>query len=232
MITIRRSDDRGRTRLPWLDGRHTFSFGTYYDPRFAGFRALRVINDDVVSPAGGFDTHPHSDMEIVTIVLEGALRHRDNMGNGSIIRPGDVQRMTAGTGVSHSEHNNSTRERVRLLQIWITPEAQGLQPGYEQSSFDTAARSGEWVVVAASDGRGDAVTIRQDVDLHRAHVRPGAILDVSLRPGRHGWLHVVSGSVTLDGEALAEGDAAALSEVENTALVGVVEADVLFFDLA
>lgn len=232
MIRIRRAADRGRTRLPWLDGRHTFSFGEYHDPEHVRFGALRVINEDVVAPGGGFDTHPHSDMEIVTVVLEGALRHADSMGNGSVIRPGEVQRMTAGTGVLHSEHNASDTEPVHLLQIWIFPERRGLPPSYEQRSFDTATRPGEWVTVASPDGRDGSVTIHQDAEIRRAHLPAGTALAATLSPGRRAWLHVATGSVTLDGERLGPGDAAAIEDATTLELRGVEDADVLLFDLA
>ncbi len=231
MITIRRSEERGRTQLPWLDGRHTFSFGGYYDPRHQGFRALRVINDDVIAPGGGFDTHPHNDMEIVTVVLSGALRHRDSMGNGSIIRAGEIQRMTAGSGVRHSEHNPSSEDATRLLQIWIRPDSEGLEPSYEQKAFDAAARPGEWLLVASRDGRDGSLTVHQDVSLHRASVPVGSTLEVAIGTGRHGWLHVAAGSVELAGETLHAGDSAALSDVTAASLTGIETADVLLFDL-
>jgi redox-sensitive bicupin YhaK (pirin superfamily) len=231
VITIRRSEDRGRTQLPWLDGRHTFSFGGYYDPRHQGFRALRVINDDVIAPGGGFDTHPHNDMEIVTVVLSGALRHRDSMGNGSIIRAGEIQRMTAGSGVRHSEHNPSSGDTTRLLQIWIRPDSEGLEPSYEQNAFDTAARPSKWLLVASRDGRDGSLTVHQDVSLHRASVPAGSTLDVTIGTGRHGWLHVVAGSAELAGETLHAGDSAALSDVTTATLTGIETADLLLFDL-
>ncbi len=232
MIRVRRAEDRGRTQLPWLDGRHTFSFGGYVDPEHHHFRSLRVINDDVIAPGGGFDTHPHHDMEIVTVVLDGALRHRDSMGNGSVIRPGEVQRMTAGTGVLHSEHNELQDTPTRLLQIWIFPESKGLDPGYEQKSFDTEARSGEWVLVASRDGREGSVTIHQDASIRRAHLAPDEELSLDVAPNRHVWLHVASGAVEIAGTTLRAGDGAAVSEETELVLRGVETADVLLFDLA
>jgi redox-sensitive bicupin YhaK (pirin superfamily) len=238
VIRIRRTDERGRTRLPWLDGRHSFSFGNYYDPENMGFRSLRVINDDVIAPRGGFGTHPHQDMEIVTVVLSGALRHQDSMGNGSVIRPGDVQRMTAGTGVRHSEHNDSDTEPAHLLQIWLLPESRGLEPSYEQTTFNTEARAGEWVVVASRDGRDGSVTIHQDAALHRLHLPPNATVGMPIRADRHGWLHVVDGVVQIGGETLlagktlVAGDGVAMSAIDEATLVGVESADLLFFDLA
>lgn len=232
MIRVRRAADRGRTLLPWLDGRHTFSFGAYHDPAHVRFGALRVINEDVVAPGGGFDTHPHADMEIVTIVLSGALRHTDSMGNGSVIRPGEVQRMSAGTGVFHSEHNASDTEPVHLLQIWVHPERRGLEPSYEQTSFDTAARPGEWVLVASRDGRDGSVTIHQDATLHRAVLPEGAVIATRVRPGRRVWLHVATGRVTLDDAVLGPGDAAAIEDAATLRLAANEDADLLLFDLA
>jgi redox-sensitive bicupin YhaK (pirin superfamily) len=232
VIRIRRAADRGRTELPWLDGRHTFSFGGYHDPRHHHFGRLRVINDDVVAPGGGFDTHPHHDMEIVTVVLDGALRHADSMGNGSVIRPGEVQRMTAGTGVLHSEHNASDTEPVHLLQIWIFPERKGLSPSYEQRAFDTSARAGEWATVASRDGRDASVTIHQDASILRAALPAGGSLDVPVPEGRKAWLHVATGAVRLGDHELGPGDGAAIETTDVPALEGVEDADVLLFDLA
>jgi len=230
MIHIRRADERGRTRLRWLDGRHTFSFGDYHDPQHMGFGTLRVLNDDIVAPGGGFDTHPHRDMEIVTVVLSGALRHRDSMGNGSVIRPGEVQRMTAGTGVFHSEHNASDAEPVHLLQIWILPERRGLTPSYEQRTFDTAARAGEWVLVASRDGADGSVTIHQDAAIRRAHVPAGTTLAVDVPADRGSWLHVAEGAVELGGERLSAGDAAALTGDVALELRATADADLLLLD--
>ena len=232
MISIRRGNDRGRTRLDWLDSRHTFSFGEYHDPRHMGFRALRVINEDRVEPGRGFGTHGHRDMEIVTYVLEGALRHRDSMGNGSIIRPGDVQRMTAGTGVTHSEENPSAVEPVHFLQIWILPERDGLRPGYEQRTFGDDEKRGMLRLVASRDGHDGSVTVHQDVELSAAILDPGEEIAHPLQHGRHAWLQVVRGAVALDGVALVAGDGAAVSGVPTIALRATAPSEVLVFDLA
>ncbi|HLK10757.1 MAG TPA: pirin family protein [Candidatus Binatia bacterium] len=229
MITVRPADARGRTRLEWLDSRHTFSFGDYHDAGHMGFRALRVINEDRVAPGGGFATHPHRDMEIVTWVLAGALEHRDSLGHGSIIRPGEVQRMTAGTGIAHSEFNPSATEPVHFLQIWILPEAHGLPPSYEQRALPphTGLR-----LVAARDGRDGAVTIHQDADLHVAVLRGGDAATHRLAPGRHAWVQVARGGVTVGGVALHAGDGAAVRDADAVAIAAEQPAEVLLFDLA
>lgn len=232
MITLRRSGERGRTKLDWLDSRHTFSFGEYHDPRNMGFRDLRVINDDRVSPGKGFGTHSHRDMEIITYVLEGSVEHKDSTGNQTIIRPGEVQRMSAGTGISHSEYNPSKTEPVHFLQIWILPEREYLPPSYEQRAFDLDKNPGRWILVAAKDGRDGAVTVHQDVALSVARLLPGQQASYRLKPGRHAWLHAARGSATLNAAALNEGDGAAVSEEEILEVRAVDEAEVLLFDLA
>jgi redox-sensitive bicupin YhaK (pirin superfamily) len=232
MITVRPAAERGRTLWDWLDSRHTFSFGDYHDPRHMGFRALRVVNDDRVAPGGGFGTHAHRDMEIVTYVLDGALEHRDSLGTGSVIRPGDGQRMSAGTGIRHSEFNHSKTEPVRFLQIWILPERQGLAPGYEQRSFPVAEKRGRWRLIAARDGRQGAVTVHQDVDLYATRLEPGERVAHRLAPGRHAWLQVATGAVALGGRRLAEGDGAAASEEPALEVVAHEPAELLLFDLA
>ena len=232
MITVRRSQERGGADHGWLQTRHTFSFADYRDPKWMGFRSLRVINDDVVQPSGGFPTHPHRDMEIVSYVVEGALEHRDSMGNGSVIRPGEVQRMTAGTGVTHSERNPSASEPMRLMQIWILPERTGLTPGYEQVAFPAAERRGRLRLVASRDGREGSVTIHQDAALLAALLAPGDTVRHALAPGRHAWVQVVKGRVRLGDVSLSEGDGAALSSEAAVDLTGVEPADVLVFDLA
>ena len=194
MIVKRPSEERGQTRLPWLDSRHSFSFGEYYDPRHMGFGALRVINEDWVAPAGGFATHGHRDMEIVTYVIEGALEHKDSLGNGSIIRPGEVQRMSAGTGIRHSEFNPSQTQGVHLLQIWIQPDRQGLQPSYEQKTAPRAARDGRFVRIAGP-GEDAVVGIHQDARILAAEVAPGVAVAHDPGPGRRAWVQVVRGSV-------------------------------------
>ena len=235
MIVVRPSTDRGRTRLDWLDSRHTFSFGGYFDPSYVGFRSLRVINDDRVKPGKGFATHSHSDMEILSLVLEGALEHKDNLGTGSIIRPGEVQRMSAGTGVSHSEFNPSKDEPVHFLQIWILPERKGLAPSYEQKAFPESARRKSLRLVASHDGRDDSVTVHQDMALHLGQLDPGGSLPFELGPGRHAWAHVTRGRIDLNGTMLIAGDGAAV--IQETKLVMRApdedgDAAFLLFDLA
>jgi hypothetical protein len=206
MIRIRRSDDRGRADLGWLDSRHTFSFADYHDPDFMGFRRLRVINEDRVAPGGGFPLHAHRDMEILSIVLSGELEHRDSMGTRSVIRPGEVQRMSAGRSVRHSEANPSTSTPVHFLQIWILPEAQDLEPGYAQKDFPAAGRVDRLRLVASRDGRDGSISLRQDVDLWATSLRPGAKAVLPFRPGRHAWVQVAGGRVRANGKELEAGD--------------------------
>jgi quercetin 2,3-dioxygenase len=215
MIIPRPADERGHTKLSWLDSSHTFSFNNYYDPRHMGFRQLRVINDDWVRPGAGFGTHAHRDMEIITYVLEGALEHQDSTGNGSVIRPGEVQRMSAGTGISHSEYNRSRTEPVHFLQIWIMPNRQGLQPSYEQRSVAPEELRSQWRLIAARDGREGAVTVHQDVHVLATQLEPGEHVVYQLQPGRHAWLQVARGAVTLNGIQLKTGDGAAISQEEG-----------------
>lgn len=231
MMTIRRSDERGFADFGWLRSRHSFSFGTYFDPQHMGEGPLRVINEDRVAPTKGFATHGHRDMEILTYVLDGALAHKDNMGNGSIIRPGDVQRMTAGTGVQHSEYNASATEPVHFLQIWILPEAQGLEPGYEQRSFPIAERRGELHLVASRDGRQDSVTIHQHADLYAGVIDAGSAVDFPTTPDRRLWLQVARGVATLDGETLSSGDGAVLTGERNLTIRAIEGVELLLFDL-
>jgi redox-sensitive bicupin YhaK (pirin superfamily) len=231
MLTIRRSADRGHADHGWLDSRHSFSFADYYDPDHMGFRALRVINQDRVAAGAGFGTHPHKDMEIISYVLDGELAHKDSMGNGSTIRPGDVQRMTAGTGVLHSEANPSKKDKVHFLQIWILPEARGLKPGYEQKTFGDE-RKGKLRLVASRDGRDGSVTVHQDVALYAGVFDGEESARVALAPGRHAWVQVARGSIECNGEKLEPGDGAALSEVAAIELAHGRGAEVLVFDLA
>jgi redox-sensitive bicupin YhaK (pirin superfamily) len=231
MITLRPSYERGHTTVSWLESAHTFSFNNYIDPRHMGFRQLRVINDDWVKPGAGFGTHSHRDMEIITYVLEGALEHRDSTGNGSVIRPGDVQRMTAGTGISHSEYNHSPTAPVHFLQIWIMPERQGLAPGYEQRSIAPAEMRGQWRLIAARDGRDDAVVVHQDVDVLAVQLEPGEHVAYHLKPGRHAWVQVARGGVTLNDIPLKEGDGAAVSETAALDVLAIDGSEVLLFDL-
>jgi hypothetical protein len=231
MITIRPAAARGRTKIDWLDSRHTFSFGEYRDPAHMGFRTLRVINDDVVAPGSGFGTHGHADMEIFTWVLEGELEHKDSLGNGSVIRPGDAQRMSAGTGIRHSEFNPSKVSPVRLLQIWILPERAGLAPGYEQRTFTPADLRGGFRLVASRDGREGSVTLHQDAGIHAARLGAGESGTVDVAPERHAWVQVARGSAALNGEVLGEGDGAAVSGVPRLEMRAQSDAEVLVFDL-
>jgi len=231
-LSIRRAGERGRADHGWLLSYHTFSFADYYDPEHMGFRALRVINEDRVQPGRGFGAHSHRDMEIISYVLEGELEHKDSMGTSSIIRPGEVQRMSAGTGVTHSEFNASRSELVHFLQIWILPERPGGKPGYEQKAFPEAERKGKLRLVASPDGRDGSVTIRQDVTLHTGLLCTGEALRHALEPGRHAWVHVARGQVEIGGEQLEAGDAAAISDARGLELSGRDASEVLLFDLA
>jgi redox-sensitive bicupin YhaK (pirin superfamily) len=232
MISVRRSEHRGLANHGWLDSKHTFSFGSYHDPAHMGFRALRVINEDKVTPGAGFPTHPHRDMEIISYVLGGAIEHKDSMGTGSVIRPGEVQRMTAGTGVTHSEFNHSKTEGLHFLQIWILPEAPRLTPGYEQKRFSDEERRGALRVIASRDGREGSVTVHQDVSLYAGLLAKGERATHAIAPGRHAWVQVARGAATLNGEPLRQGDGAACSDEGALELVGTEDAEVLVFDLA
>ncbi len=231
MLQIRRGDSRGATRLDWLESRHTFSFGDYYDPEAMGFSVLRVINDDLVAPAAGFQTHPHRDMEIVTWVLSGALEHRDSLGNGSIIRPGDAQRMSAGTGVTHSEMNPSSAEPVRLLQIWLLPDRRGLAPGYEQRNFTESERRGRLRLIVSPDGADGSVRIHQDARVYAALLERASSAVHRMDPARKAWVQVARGSLMVNGAELIEGDGAALEDEANVALEAAKDSEVLLFDL-
>lgn len=232
MIAIRPAGERGHTDFRWLDSWHTFSFGDYMDYDHMGFHSLRVINDDKVAPGGGFPTHPHRDMEIITWVLSGALEHKDSLGTGSVIRPGDVQRMTAGTGILHSEFNASKAEPVHLLQIWIFPEKRGLTPTYDQKAFPAAERKGQLKLVASRDGRDGSVSFHQDASLYAAALGPGQKVTHTLAPGRAAWVQVATGTVTLNGRKLTAGDGAAVENESALELVGVEDGETLVFDLA
>lgn len=231
MITIRKSEDRGHFKHGWLDTYHTFSFDQYYDPAHMHFRALRVINEDRVAPGQGFPTHSHRDMEIITYILSGALEHRDSMGNGSVIRPGDVQRMTAGTGVAHSEFNPSQTEACHLLQIWILPGERRLAPGYEQKYFSEDERRGKLRLIASEDGRDGSVQIHQDASVHAALIDAGQTVDHELQANRYGWLQVARGSVSLNGLELTDGDGAAINRESGLKIAARDQAEVLLFDL-
>jgi len=232
MITIRKSDERGHFDHGWLNTYHTFSFGNYYDPDQMSFGSLRVINEDWVQPRYGFPTHPHQDMEIITYVLEGELSHSDSLGNGSAIRPGEVQRMSAGTGITHSEKNGSNDELVHLMQIWILPERKGLEPGYEQKMFPLEERQGRLKLIASRDGRDGAVTVHQDVELYVATLAAGDQVSHELKPGRRAWVQVARGTATLNGQALQAGDGAAITDEQKLEIATDGTAEVLLFDLS
>ena len=231
MLRVRKAADRGRTRLPWLDSRHTFSFADYHDPACVHFGPLRVVNDDRVSAGRGFDTHPHRDMEILSYVVEGALAHADSMGNGSTIVPGEVQRMSAGTGVTHSERNASDVEPVHFLQIWILPERPGGEPGYEQRAFAPAARHNALCLVASRDGREGSLTVRQDVAIWSTTLDAGAEVAVPLAHGRRAWVQVVRGAIAVNDVVAETGDGVAVAGEHDLTLKGREPAEVLVFDL-
>lgn len=232
MINIRKSTERGRADHGWLNTCHTFSFADYYDRKHMGFRELWVINEDRVQPREGFPTHPHRDMEIITYVLEGALEHKDSMGNGSVIRPGEVQRMSAGTGITHSEFNHSGSELVHFLQIWILPNQEGVKPSYEQKVFPDEEKLNNIRLIASQDGREGSVTIHQDVNLYAAIIEQKKELGYHVPAGRHVWLQVVRGSIELNGTSLDSGDGVAVSNEEYLNVMGKEKAEVLLFDLA
>ena len=232
MFAVRRAKERGHADHGWLNSYHTFSFGDYYDPKHMGFSNLRVINDDTVSPGRGFGTHGHRDMEIISYVLDGALKHEDSMGNGSVIRPGDVQRMSAGTGVMHSEFNASDSEPVHFLQIWVQPEEKGLKPSYEQKTFAYEEKRGRLRLVGSRDGRKGSVTIHQDVDLYATVLSEGDRVSHVLADGRKGWVQVAQGSAVLNDEQLYQGDGVAIEGSATLTLTGTSEAEVLLFDMS
>lgn len=233
MITIRPAPDRGNANFGWLDSRHTFSFGNYYDPNHMGFADLRVINEDKVTPGQGFGTHGHRDMEIISYVLEGALEHKDSIGTGSVIRPGDVQRMSAGTGIAHSEYNASKTEPVHFLQIWILPDTKGIEPGYEQKTFTDGEKRGQLRLVGSRDGRNGSITIHQDVDFYATALQEGEQVQHSFGNGRAAWLQVTRGAVQLNDQTLTAGDGAAISDQSLITLRGAASAsEVLLFDMA
>ncbi len=232
MINLRRSKQRGGGDFGWLNTRHSFSFDTYYDPEHMGFRSLRVINEDWVAPGQGFPTHPHRDMEIITYVLKGALEHKDSLGTGSIIRPGDGQRMSAGRGIRHSEANPSPSDPVHLLQIWIMPDRPGHEPSYEQKTFPESEKRGQLRLIAGPDGKDGSVTIHQDAKLYVSLLAPGEEVAHALSKGRHAWLQVAKGAVELNGKALTQGDGAAVSDEPKLQIKGTEDAEILLFDLA
>jgi redox-sensitive bicupin YhaK (pirin superfamily) len=232
MITIRPANARGTTRLDWLDSKHTFSFSDYFDPAHESFRSLRVINEDWIGPDSGFGMHPHRDMEILTYVVQGSLEHRDTLGTGSVIRAGDVQRMTAGTGIWHSEFNSSKAEPVHLLQIWIHPEKRGLTPGYEQKSIPEKDKSGQFRLIASRDGRDGSLTVHQDVGLRAAELAKGDVLNYRLAPGRYAWVQLVRGGLDLNGQRLTAGDGASVSDTAELKFKTDEPSELLLFDLA
>ena len=233
MITLRPADERGHADHGWLNTRFTFSFADYQDPKHMGFRTLRVINDDRIAGGGGFGAHPHRDMEIITYMVEGQLEHQDNLGNGAVLRRGDVQHMTAGRGVVHSEFNHSATDPLRLLQIWIFPEKRGLIPDYQDRHFDEQTRIDRLRLIASTDGREGSLIINQDVDLYDSELAQGTQVVHTLRPGRHAWLQVINGELSLNGKTMKPGDGAAVSEEKQLTIAGQSgKAEFLLFDLA
>ncbi len=232
MIRIRKSEDRGFADHGWLKARHTFSFAGYHDPKHQGFRALRVMNEDRVQPGKGFGTHPHHDMEIVTYVLEGAIEHKDSMGNGSVLRPGEFQRMTAGTGITHSEFNPSDSEELHLYQIWLFPREKGLSPSYEQKRFDEREMTGKLRLVASPAAEQGSLAIEQDARIYLSRFAEPQSITHELSEGRHGWLQVLRGSVTVNDTEMQTGDGAAISDESRLTITGNSGAEIMLFDLA
>jgi quercetin 2,3-dioxygenase len=232
VLTLRKSEERGKANHGWLNSFHTFSFANYYDPAHMGFRSLRVINEDRVAPSRGFGAHSHRDMEIISYVLEGALEHKDSMGNSSVIRPGEVQIMSAGTGVTHSEYNHSDTDLVHFLQIWILPNQQGHKPRYEQKMFSDDEKLSQMRLIVSPDGRDGSVTIHQDVNIYATLLDAGQEVDYSMKPNRHAWVQVAKGSVMFNERLLNPGDGVAFSEMGSLKLVGKERSEVLLFDLA
>lgn len=232
MITVRKANERGHADHGWLDSYHTFSFANYHDPRFMGFRSLRVINEDRVAKGEGFGTHPHRDMEIISYVIDGELAHKDSMGTGSVIVPGELQRMSAGTGVTHSEFNHSKTQTTHFLQIWLLPERTGLKPGYEQKAFPAAERQGKLRLVASQDAREGSLTVHQDVNLYAFLLNPGEKTEHQLPPERHAWIQLIRGAIDVNGTTLQAGDGAAISQETALTLLGKEAAEGLLFDLA
>jgi len=231
MIRVRKGESRGTTNLGWLESKHSFSFGAYRDPEWTQFRSLRVLNDDRVAAGGGFGTHPHRDMEIITLVLAGALEHKDSTGGGGVLRPGDVQRMSAGTGVTHSEFNHSKTEPVHFLQVWLHPDKTGLEPRYGQEHFEASERRGRLRVVVSPDGRDGSLAIHQDAVLLNGLLAPGDRVEHGLDPSRHGYVHVATGAAVVNGERLRAGDGLAMSEEEQVEIEASEPSEVLVFDL-
>ncbi len=232
MQTIRRSSDRGQADRRWLQSHHSFSFGSYHDPAHMGFRSLRVINEDHIAAGQGFGTHPHQDMEIITYVLSGAIAHKDSMGNGSTIAPGDVQRLSAGTGITHSEFNPASDNGTHLIQIWIVPEQTSIAPSYEQKAFSNHRKQGQFCLLASRDGRDDSVTVHQDMNLYATVLAPDQTVAMAINPDRYYWLQVAQGSAIINGEAVDQGDAIALTQANELSIVGHSQTEILVFDLA
>ena len=231
MLALRKAEERGHANHGWLDSYHTFSFGGYYDPRHMGVSNLRVINDDTVAPGGGFATHGHNDMEIISYVLEGALEHKDSMGNGSVILPGDVQRMSAGTGVTHSEYNHSSSEPVHFLQIWLQPNTLGVEPAYGQQHFPLEERRGRWVLLVSPDGREGSIATHQDALMYGSLLAPGETMDYRFDSGREGYLHLARGRLRVGSVNLEQGDGLRIQKQEMLHIEGIEDAEVLLFDL-
>lgn len=232
MIQVRKASDRGHANHGWLNTYHTFSFSTYQDPKHVRFRSLRVMNEDWVAAGQGFGTHPHNDMEIVTYVLEGALEHRDSMGNGEVLRPGEFQRMSAGTGITHSEFNPSTTEPTHLYQIWLFPEQKGITPSYEQKRFDESGRLNRLQLVASRDATEGSLLIHQDARIYLSQIQTNKTVTLELNSNRHAWLQVLRGSVTLNGESLQTSDGAAVSDEPKLEIQATTDAEIMLFDLA
>ena len=233
MMTVRPASERGNANFGWLDSRHTFSFGSYYDPAHMGFGTLRVINEDKVAPGRGFPTHSHRDMEIISYVVDGALEHKDSIGNGSVIKPGDVQRMSAGTGIVHSEYNHSATDEVHFLQIWVLPDKQGIEPGYEQTYFSPEEKQGRLRLVGSQDGRDGSITIHQDMNLYAAQLGLNEQVDYTLQGNRLAWVQVVRGQINLNKNLLSAGDGAAISASEAVSIAGQTDdTEILLFDMA
>ena len=231
MLAMRKAGDRGHANHGWLDSYHSFSFGSYYDPQHMGVSNLRVINDDTVAPGGGFAEHGHENMEIISYVLEGALEHKDSIGNGSVIRPGDVQRMSAGTGVTHSEYNHSSAEPVHFLQIWLQPNVRGVEPAYDQKHFPIEDRRGRWVLLVSPDGRDGSIATHQDASLFGSLLAPGESLDCRFAADRQGYLHLARGRLQVGQVTLDQGDGLRVQKHELLALQGIEQAEILLFDL-
>lgn len=232
MIAVRPSAERGAVNMGWLDSKHTFSFGDYHDPAHMGFASLRVINEDRIEPGQGFGTHPHRDMEIITYIIEGALEHKDSMGNGAVMRRGDVQHMTAGSGIRHSEFNPSSDEQVHLLQIWILPGEQGLSPGYEEKTFNDGAKKNQLRLIASPDGRDGSLIVHQDVNLYASILDQDTVVTHRFAAGRSGWLQVVHGTVQVNGKTLCAGDGAAIEQTGSLEIKATTAAEFLLFDMA